>query len=86
MVLRIKKIDYEFFYPLLDEEKQKVLASITVEQRDDVIIDDEDIEMDLYDWLNDLVVEKGFNENYGVNNLGERLEKISDYVFSMIEQ
>lgn len=85
-MLKIKKEDYDFFYPLLSKEKQKTLIPAVSDQGDSVIIDDEENEIDLYDWLNDLVVEKGFDENYKITNVGERLEKLSDYVFSVIEE
>ncbi len=84
-MLTFKKDDYEFFFPLLGKDEQKALTSIAANQGDSVLIDDEDTEINLYDWLNDLVVLKGLDKDYEVNSAGKRLEKLSDYIFSVIE-
>ncbi|ABB14096.1 hypothetical protein [Carboxydothermus hydrogenoformans] len=85
-MLKFSKEDYEFFFPLLDKENQEILKKVAVVNEDEVIIDDEEIEVDLYEWLNDLVVTKGFDKRYNLNSIGQRLEKLSDYVFSIIEE
>lgn len=85
-MLKFSKNDYDFFFSLLEEEEQKALTTVTTIQNDDILIDDENTEVDLYDWLNELVVSKGMDKNYNINNIGKRLEKLSDYVFSVIEE
>lgn len=85
-MLKFSKNDYDFLFNLLEEEERKELTSVTIIQNDDVIIDDENTEVDLYDWLNELVVSKGMDKDYNVNSIGNRLEKLSDYVFSVIEE
>lgn len=85
-MLKFSKNDYDFFFNLLEEEERKELTSVTIIQNDDVIIDDENTEVDLYDWLNELVVSKGMDKDYNVNSIGNRLEKLCDYVFSVIEE
>lgn len=84
-MLKLKKDDYEFFFELLDKEQQNILIPVATIQGEDAIIDDEEIEVDLYDWLNDLVVQEGLDEGYNPNSIGKRLEAISDYVYSVIE-
>lgn len=84
-MLKFRKEDYEFFYPLLEKENQEILKKVAVINENEVIIDDEDVEADLYEWLNDLVVIHGLDEEYNINHIGWRLEKLSDYVFSVIE-
>ncbi|MDF2486733.1 MAG: hypothetical protein K0R46_2901 [Herbinix sp.] len=84
-MLTIKKDDYDFFFPLLGTDEQAMLASAVFEWDDSIAINDEDIAAELYEWLNDLVVEIGFDKVYEVNDIGKRLEKISDYIFSVIE-
>ncbi len=81
----IKKDDYDFLFKLLDKEKQDTLAPIVVIQEDKVMIDNKGLEVDLYDWINDLVVLKSLDEQYNPNSIGKRLEKLSDYVYSIIE-
>lgn len=81
----IKKDDYDFLFKPLDKEKQDALAPIAVIQEDKAMIDNEDLEVDLYDWINDLIVLKGLDEQYNPNSIGKRLEKLSDYVYSVIE-
>lgn len=54
-------------------------------QEDKVMIDNKGLEVDLYDWINDLVVLKSLDEQYNPNSIGKRLEKLSDYVYSIIE-
>lgn len=61
-LLVFKKEDYDFFYHMLNNAKQEELSSKAVNQEDRVVVDNEDIEIDLYDWLNDLVVERGFDK------------------------
>lgn len=85
-MLAVKNEDYNFFLPLLSDDEQSVITSVAKPQNGDVLIQDEDVAIDLYDWLNDLVVTNGFDEEYELNDTGKRLEKISDYVFSAIEE
>lgn len=85
-MLKFNKDDYDFFFPLLEEDEQKILAAVATSQDNEILIDDEDIEVDLYDWLNDLVASKGMDKDYDVNDTGKRLERLSDYMFSVIEE
>lgn len=43
-------------------------------------------EVNLYEWLDGLIVKKGFNRGYNLNDIGKRLEKLIDYVFSAIKE
>ena len=85
-MIRINNEDHEFFFKLLDKDKKNILSTTTaIVQDGNVIINDEDIEADLYDWLNDWLIEKRLDENYKPDNIGKRLEKISDHIYSEIE-
>lgn len=86
-MLKFKTEDYEFFYPLLESGQQKALSSCSEKAGDQMVVDDEDIEVDLYDWLGDAIVAHGLTDDQqAVSNVGARLESIMDEVYAIIEE
>ena len=46
---------------------------------------DDDLELDLYDYLQDKQVEFGFDKDYNPNEDWEKIQKIIDEVYNQIE-
>ena len=76
-----------FFSPYLEKKDQNVLNAKVSINNNEVLINDIDVAVDLYDWVNDAVIKYGMLEDQDdVNEQGRELERIADYLYDQIEK
>lgn len=85
-MIKISKEDHNYLFDILDDEFKKRINNVLVIEDDNCIYNaDENLELDLYDYLQDKQVECGFDKEYNPNENWEKIQKIIDEVYNQIE-
>lgn len=85
-MIKVSKEDHNYLFDILDDELKKRINNVLVIEDDNCIYNaDENLELDLYDYLQDKQVECGFDREYNPNENWRKIQKIIDEVYNQIE-
>lgn len=85
-MIKLSKEHHNYLISILDDYlKKRIINVLMIENNNYMYNADDDLELDLYDYLQDKQVEFGFDKDYNPNEDWENIQKIIDEVYNQIE-
>ncbi|MDY4950315.1 MAG: hypothetical protein SO128_13200 [Clostridium cadaveris] len=85
-MIKLSKEHHNYLISILDDHlKKRIINVLMIENNNYMYNADDDLELDLYDYLQDKQVEFGFDKDYNPNEDWEKIQKIIDEVYNQIE-